>query len=104
VGDILAKATKRLGIMRLLKFKLDRLSLERIYKCFIRPVIEYADCVWDIPNPASILMESLEKFQLNAARIVTGATARCESARLYLETQWETLAKRRANHRLLQLF
>ena len=104
IGDILAKATKRLGVLRLLKFKLDRLSLERIYKCLIRPVLEYADCVWDIPNPNNILMESLESFQLNAARIVTGATARCSSARLYLETKWETLAKRRENHRLLQLY
>jgi hypothetical protein len=86
IGDILTKATKRLGIIRLLKFKLDRLSLERIYKCFIRPVLEYADCVWDIPNPANMLMESLEKFQLNAARIVSGATAKCSTARLYLET------------------
>jgi hypothetical protein len=104
VGDILAKATKRLGILRLLKYKLDRLSLERIYKCLIRPVLEYADCVWDNPNPNNILMESLKKFQLNAARIVTGATAKCDTARLYADTKWQTLSSRRANHRILQLF
>jgi hypothetical protein len=104
VGDILKKATKRLGVLRLLRYKVDQLSLERIYKCYIRPVLEYADCVWDIPNPSNILMEGLEKFHLNAARVVTGATAKCSTARLYLETKWETLAHRRANHRNLQLF
>jgi hypothetical protein len=104
IGEILTKATKKLGILRLLRYKLDRLSLERIYKCLIRPVLEYADCVWNNPNANNILMDSLEKFQLNAARVVTGATARCDTARLYLETKWETLSKRRANHRLLQLY
>jgi hypothetical protein len=78
--------------------------LQRIYKCFIRPVLEYADCVWDIPCAGNILVETLEKFQHNAARIVTGATAKCNIARLYIETKWESLAKRRADHRALQLF
>jgi hypothetical protein len=49
-------------------------------------------------------MESIEKFQHNAARIVTGATAKCNIVRLYIETKWESLAKRRVAHRSLQLF
>jgi hypothetical protein len=38
--------------------------------------------------------------QLNAARIVTGATAKCSSQGLYNETSWETLGSRREFHRL----
>jgi hypothetical protein len=49
--------------------------------------------VWDNPNANNVLLEPLEKFQLNAARIVTGATARSKSDQLYKDTKWETLAK-----------
>jgi hypothetical protein len=59
--------------MRSLKYKLDRLSLERIYMGFIRPLLEYGDIIWDSPGD---LLNPLEKIQLNAARIVIGATAR----------------------------
>jgi hypothetical protein len=49
-------------------------------------------------------MELLEKFQLNAARIGTGATARCHLNKLYEDTKWETLSQRRYNHRNLQMY
>jgi hypothetical protein len=44
--------------------------LEKIYLTFIRPVLEYASEVWD--NCGQINSDSLEKVQLEAARIVTG--------------------------------
>lgn len=47
---IAKKANKCLGILRPLKFTLDRASLETLYKSFIRPILEYADVVWDIPD------------------------------------------------------
>ena len=47
-----------------------------------------------------ISSDDLEKVQLNAARIVTGATARCTSQGLYNETKLKTLADRRQFHRL----
>ena len=33
--------------MRKLKFKLDRRSFQTIYFAFIRPLLEYADVVWE---------------------------------------------------------
>ena len=42
-----AKFLFRLNIMRKLKFQLDRKSLEIIYTSFIRPLLEYANVVWD---------------------------------------------------------
>ena len=33
--------------MRRLKFRLNRKSLETIYFSFIRPLLEYADVIWD---------------------------------------------------------
>ena len=45
--NVKAKAWKRINIMRKLKFKLDRKSLQTIYFSFIRPLLEYANVVWD---------------------------------------------------------
>ena len=50
------KAWKRIGVLRRLRFQLDRLSLQTIYFSFIRPILEY---------------EKLDKIQNEAARIVT---------------------------------
>ena len=82
--------------MRSLKYKLDRLSLERIYMAFVRPILEYGDIVWHSTLQS---LDPLEAIQRNAARIVTGASARCSTQGLYDETAWEPLAERRKFHR-----
>ena len=46
VNQSLTKAWKRIGIMRRLKLRLDRTSLQTIYFSFIRPILEYADVIW----------------------------------------------------------
>ena len=58
--------------MRKLTFVLDRKSLQTIYFSFIRPLPEYADVVWD--NCTQYEADELEKIQIEAAHIVTGAT------------------------------
>ena len=58
--------------MRSFKFTLDPKSLEVFYFSFIRPILEYADVVWD--NLTQLEEEDLEKIQLEAARIIFGAT------------------------------
>ena len=69
---IKSKAWTRINVMRKLKFKLDRRSLQIIYFTFIRPILEYADVVWN--NCTQYEVNELEKIQNEAARIVTGAT------------------------------
>ena len=78
---------------------LDRFTLEKIYLSFIRPILEYADVVWDTQNQT--LVNKLENVQLDAARIVTGGTKLTSINRLYDETRWEKLTDRRRNHRLI---
>jgi hypothetical protein len=87
--------------MRTLKYKLDRLSLERIYLGFIRPILEYGDIVWDSPLE---VLNSLDMVQKTAARIVVGATARSSTQGLVNETAWESLSKRREFHRTMLMF
>ena len=53
------KAWNRIRIMRKLKFKIDRKSIEIIYKSFIRPILEYADVLWD--NCTQYEKQELEK-------------------------------------------
>ena len=84
--------------MRKLKYKLDRKSLETIYIAFIRPLLEYGDVIWD--NCTLYQKNELDKIQNEATRIATGATKLVSLDALYKETQWDTLGKRRENHKL----
>ena len=47
INNILKSASKVLGIMRSLKFKVSRKSLNTIYVTYLRPILEYACVVWD---------------------------------------------------------
>ena len=69
------------NIMRRLKYKLDRKSLESIYISFIRPLLEYGDTIWD--NCTQYEKYELDKIQNEAARIATGATKLVSLTNLY---------------------
>lgn len=92
------KAWNRIHIMRKLKFKIDRKSLEIIYTSFIRPILEYADVIWD--NCTQYEKQELEKIQNEAARIAIGATKLISLDKLYSEIKWDSLEKRRKDHKL----
>ena len=47
IDNIKKKAWGRVNVMRKLKFKLDRKSLEIIYMVFIQSLLEYANVIWD---------------------------------------------------------
>ena len=101
IEDILNKAWHRLNIIRAFKFKFDRQSLERMYISFVRPVLEYGGPIWDNCNKEE--KSKLESVQIEAMRIVTGATKLCSIEKLYKDTGWETLQTRR-NKQKLQIF
>ena len=73
----------RVNILRKFKFILDRKTLEKIYLTFIRPILEYADVVWD--NKTLFLINKLENVQIEAARIVTGGTRLVSINSLYIK-------------------
>ena len=89
------KAWGRINIMRRLKFKLDRKSLEIIYTTFIRPLLEYSDVIWD--KCARYGKQELDKIQNEAARRGTGATKLISLENLQDEVKWQPLQKRRDN-------
>ena len=102
IDYIKGKAWTRMNVMRKFKYTLDRKSLETIFITFIRPILEYADVIWD--NCTQQEKNELEKIQLEAVRIATGATKLVSVQKLYDETGWETLEIRRRKHRLVLFY
>ena len=95
------KVWTRINIMRRLNYDIERKSLETIYKSFIRPLLEYADVIWD--NCTHQNKNKLELIQLEAARISTGKKV-VSVANLYIETGWETLDARRNKQKLVLFY
>ena len=102
IDMIKSKAWARINVMKRLRYLLDRKSLEIIYISFIRPILEYADVVWD--NCAAYQKQELELVQHEAARIVTGCTRLVSIRLLYNEVGWESLESRRSKHKLILFF
>ena len=78
--------------------KLDRKPPETIYIALIRPLLENADVIWD--NYSQYEKDELEKVQIEAARISTGATKLISINNLYKEICWDKLQKRCDDHKL----
>ena len=103
LDHVTAQASKRIGVLRSLKFRLSRTSLRTIYISHIRSKLEYCDVVWDGLCDGGQSM-ALEKLQRDAIRIFTGLTLFCKSEYLYLESGLDTLKERRKQHRLVLLY
>lgn len=102
INSLIANAQKKLGLMKKLKFRLNRTSLSLLYTSFIRPQLEYASEVWG--GCSSVDSDRLEKIQLIAARIVTGLPIFASRESLYFETGWDTLSCRRQISRLKTMY
>ena len=86
---IKSKTWSRINVMRKSKFKLDKKSLQIICFTFIRPILEYADVVWNKCTQYEV--NELEYNQTESARIVTGATKLVSFDSFIHQTGWETL-------------
>ena len=102
IDYIKTKAWARIHVMRRLKFSLDRRALEIVYVSFVRPILEYADVLYD--NCCQYEKDELDKIQNEAARIVSGCTKLVSLADLYREIGWETLGQRRRKHKLILFY
>ena len=73
--------------------KINRNTLDKLYKSLIRPLMEYADVVWD--SCCDNVSDLLKSVQYEFAKIVTGAMKGTERQRLLEELAWERLKTRR---------
>ena len=92
IEEITSKACKRIHLLQLLKYQLDRRPLQIMCFSYVRPLLEYADVIWD--NCYDYEKESLEKLQIEAGRVVSGATKSCSRAKILFELGWDTLEKK----------
>ena len=99
VDRICFRAGQRNNILRRLKFRLPRITLENLFKSLVRPILEYGDVVFD--DNSVLLSQRLEAIQLDAARTCTGAFLSTNRNSLLEELGWNTLAERRKNHKLI---
>ena len=96
------KVTRRIGILRMLKFRLTRSCLRTVYITHVRSVMEYCCTIWDSCNAEQAL--TLERLQRDCLRIITGLTAYCRNDNLYRESGLDTLFERRRQQRLVLLY
>ena len=85
-------------VLKKLKYKVDKESLEKIYFSFIRPKFDYGSFIWD--NCQIGEKEELEKFQMSIARTVTGARKGTSHDLILNELNWPSLADRREGAKL----
>ena len=102
INFITSKAWQKIYVMRKLKLMLDRDSLNKIYISFVRPTLEYANVVWD--NCSQYETNAIERIQIEAARIVTGATRLVSLDMLSKKTGLESLRDRRYKHKMCQFY
>lgn len=102
IANISNSASKILGSMRFLKFKLKRKTLNQMYVSYLRPILEYASIVWD--NCTLWEQNKLERIQYDAARIVTGLTRSTSTDNLVKEMGWVSLSKRRLFQKLILMY
>ena len=102
ISNITSSASKVLGTMKMLKFKLKRTTLNQIYISYLRPILEYASIIWD--NCTTYEKELLEKLQYDAARAVTGLTRSVSINNLINEIGWVSLSDRRKLQKLVLIF
>ena len=98
IENIMASASKVIGVMRKLKYTFSRIALNQIYISYARPILEYSSIVWD--NCTVEYSNSLERLQNEAERILTGLTRSVSLERLHAECGWDSLALRRGNIKL----
>ena len=84
-----------------MKFKMSRMSLNKMYLSYIRPILEYADVLWD--GCSNENESRIEKVQLEAARLISGPglTRSTSTNRNYQEIGWKTLHRRRKEKKLI---
>ena len=83
INDIAIRTRRKLNLMSPLKMRVDRQSLEIMYKSFVQPTMEYANIVWGGSYDADI--NKLEQIHLDAMRLVTGVTAQSNTKNVTTE-------------------
>jgi hypothetical protein len=86
-------------MLKSLKFRLERQTLDTPYKSLLRPLLEYADFIW--ADCADHEVQLLESKHYETSRVVCGAIKGTSYKRLREELGWQKLMTRRLFHKML---
>ena len=68
--------------------------IQVVYRCFIRPHLDYGDVIYDQPNLSS-LANKIESVQYSAAFVITGVIRGTYKEELHEELGFESLKDRK---------
>ena len=102
IDDKIHPANKGVGLLQKLQTILPRSSWLTIYKSFIRPLLDYADVIYDQPFNASF-SKKIESVQYNEALAITGAIKGSSCEKLHQELDWKSLSKKMGENIVLTL-
>ena len=106
IKEAIGKARRGIGMIRFLSKYVARDVLDKIYKLYVRPHLDYGDIIYHKYDPEMRLTftQRLEQTQYSAALAVAGAWRGTNRQRLYEELGWESLYHRRWYRRLCHFF
>ena len=102
VANLIVKCRTQINCLCSFKHRLNRKTLETMYKSYILPILDYADVIWD--NCTDTQANTLEQLQIDALRTITGSVRGTSHASLYTETGFIPLKERRQRHKLILYF
>ena len=105
IENITKKGMKTLGFLRrnLPGKSCSRETKTACYNTLVRPIVEYASCVWD-PHTSKATSKA-ESVQRSAARYVMNNYSRRSSVTTMIdELQWKTLQHRRAVSKVTMMY
>ena len=102
IQEKIKKANKGLGLLRFLSKYTTRPVLDKMYKMYVRPHLDYGDVIYHDQLKDS--MQLLESVQYQAALIVTGCWKGSSKAKVYADLGWESLSDRRYFRRLSMFY
>ena len=89
ISKIHQKASKKLNLLKPLKYNLSRYTLEVLFKTLVRSSLEYADVVWNGCSESDSNL--LENLQIEGVRVVTGALKATNKVSLLNDLSWVEL-------------
>ncbi|CAC5398420.1 unnamed protein product [Mytilus coruscus] len=103
IADICKKCHSKLNTILRMRHLLPRLCIEKLYKAFVRSLLDYADVIYDNCSSGADFA-NIEHVQRRACIISTGAIRVTKHVTLLKEVGLELLKIRRKVHRLTYLY
>jgi hypothetical protein len=102
INQLVKKAARCIGLLKRISRDVPRQCIETLYKSMIRPIMEYADIIYD--GSSDTCLKRLEDTQRQAALACTSAYKHTRHVNLLDELGWSPLATRRKHHRMNVMF